>query len=58
MKAITRYFSIALLLALFSANGFAKTCSAVGGAILTNLGGFMSIINSKNQEDNYRRNEL
>jgi len=40
MKAITRYFSIALLLALFSANGFAKTCSAVGGAILTNLGGF------------------
>lgn len=40
MKPMTRCFSLALLLALFTASGFAKTCSAVGGAILTNLGGF------------------
>ena len=40
MKPMTRCFRLALLLALFTASGFAKTCSAVGGAILTNLGGF------------------
>ena len=40
MKTMTRYFSIALLLTLFTTSGFAKTCSAVGGAILTDLGGF------------------
>ena len=40
MKTMTRCISLALLLALVNGSGFAKTCSAVGGAILTNLGGF------------------
>jgi hypothetical protein len=40
VKAMTRCFTIALLLAAFTTSGFAKTCTAVGGAILTNLGGF------------------
>jgi hypothetical protein len=40
MKPIIRHFSVVLLVALFATSAFAKTCSAVGGAILTNLGGF------------------
>ena len=38
-------FSVTLLLALFTPSGFAKTptCSPIGGAILTNLGGFGQI---------------
>lgn len=46
MKPTTRFFSfvsgVAVLLALLTVNGFAKTstCSDVGGAILTNVGGF------------------
>lgn len=40
MKTTIRHFTVALLLALFTATGFAKTCTSVGGAILTDLGGF------------------
>ena len=40
MKGMTRCFSVALLLVLSTASGFAKTCTTVGGAILTNIGGF------------------
>lgn len=40
MNPVTRCFSVAVLIALFTATGFAKTCTAVGGAILTDLGGF------------------
>jgi len=40
MKLTIRCFCVALLLALLSTSALAKTCSAVGGAILTNLGGF------------------
>ncbi|WP_035347251.1 hypothetical protein [Edaphobacter aggregans] len=49
MKSATRFFSfvssVALLTALLTVNGFAKnkTCSDVGGAILTNVGGFGQI---------------
>jgi hypothetical protein len=49
MKPTTRFFSfvssVALLPALLTVNGFAKTptCSDVGGAILTNVGGFGQI---------------
>jgi len=35
-----RCFSVVLLSALFSTASLAKTCTEVGGAILTNLGGF------------------
>ena len=40
MKLTIGCFHVALLLALLSTSALAKTCSAVGGAILTNLGGF------------------
>ena len=40
MKAVIRNFSVVLLIALCASSAFAKTCSAVGGAILTDLGGF------------------
>jgi len=44
MKPAIRCFTIVLLVATFAASAFAaKTCSAVGGVILTNLGGFGSI---------------
>jgi hypothetical protein len=49
MKTTTRFFSfvssVALLPALLTVNGFAKTptCSDVGGTILTNIGGFGQI---------------
>jgi hypothetical protein len=49
MKPTTRFFSfvssVALLPALLTVNGFARapTCSDVGGAILTNVGGFGQI---------------
>lgn len=40
MKPIIRCFSAVLVVALFLTGAFAKDCSAVGGVILTNLGGF------------------
>jgi hypothetical protein len=40
MKTTIRQFSVVLLVALFATSALAKTCSSVGGAILTNLGGF------------------
>src|ERR1700751_4848769 len=49
MKPTTRFFSfvssVTLLPALLTVSGFAKTptCSDVGGAILTNVGGFGQI---------------
>ena len=40
MKSSMRCFSVVLLLGVFNTSGFAKNCTTVGGAILTNLGGF------------------
>jgi hypothetical protein len=40
MKPTIRCFSVVLLAAIFATGAFAKDCSTVGGAILTNLGGF------------------
>ena len=40
MKTTIRNCSVVLVVALFASSAFAKTCSAVGGAILTDLGGF------------------
>ena len=47
MRNMPRWFSFSLCLSLlsFTVNGYAKTraCEAIGGAILTNLGGFGQI---------------
>jgi len=40
MKISIRYFGVALLIASLATTASAKTCTTVGGAILTNLGGF------------------
>lgn len=40
MKPMICFFSVALLVTVFSTASQAKTCTTVGGAILTNLGGF------------------
>ena len=40
MKTMIRCFTVLLLSVLFSTVSLAKNCTAIGGAILTNLGGF------------------
>lgn len=43
MKSSIHFFSAVLVAALFVSSAFARDCNSVGGAIITNIGGFGTI---------------